>query len=96
MCNLINCTYSFEVYTLLPLIHASQSSVVMDVNAASTAVSRSSLTISGFFKQDLTFEKHSSIGFRSGEYGGKKCNSAPTSPIRDLLHPRDGLNNCPL
>ena len=40
------------------------------MNAASTAVVMSSVTISVFFKHDLTSE---TITLKFGEYGGKQC-----------------------
>ena len=42
------------------------------------------ICISGSFalKKLLTFEKHSSMGIISGEYGGKNMGIAPISSIR--------------
>lgn len=52
------CIYCSEMYTLLSLV------------MPAVSISPSSLN-SVLFRDALTFEKHSSIAFQSGEYGGK-------------------------
>lgn len=62
-------------------IHCLRSCSVIDVNAVSIVVSISKSEDSRSLIPLFTLEKASSIGLRSGEYGGKKCNIAPVSSI---------------
>ena len=46
------------------------------------------------FSVVLTFENSSSMGFRSGEYGGRKSTSAISLMLLPLLD--GGWSNCPI
>ena len=77
-----------QLYIPLCEIQPLQSSGVTDVKVASSSVSMSStlsISVDVDFNTVLTLENISSMGLKSGEYGGRKCTSAPTSSIAFMI-----------
>ena len=76
------------IYIPESLIHCVQSLAVIvekGLRTSSSGSSHDSASLSTCLKTHFTLEKASSIGFRYGEYDGRKSSKAPTSSIIVLM-----------